>query len=277
MFKTTKIILALAVLLALVLVLKNRDAEKSPDTLKIGAMLPLTGDLAYVGQEMQRGMELALEEADNPNIKIIYEDDLTFDIKSSVNAANKLVNVDKVDVIFNSVVDTIKALAPILNQHKIPGIVIWDSNKTINGLGGYVYGMGLSTEHAGGDMAELAYKNLGLRHISVISNFNEWSEIISQAFIEKFKSLGGIIDYHEKVEISTNDLRINIVKIVNKQSQGIYFPAYNPSLQSLIKQSRELGFKGYLFTGDTLSDADISTLGQNAEGIYSTQAYLENR
>lgn len=101
MIKSSKIILAFGIILALILIFQqNLHFDATGDALKIGAILPLTGDLAYVGQEMQRGMGLALQEADNPNIKIIYEDDLTFDIKSSVNAANKLVNLDKVDVVF---------------------------------------------------------------------------------------------------------------------------------------------------------------------------------
>ncbi len=275
--KIAIILLVCALIFGIILANKNKTKKNNtPGVLKIGAILPLSGDLTYVGEEMRRGMEMALDDTKEKNVKIVYEDDLTFDIKASVNAASKLVNSDHVDVLLNSVVDTIKGVAPILNQKKVPGVVIWDSNKTINNLGDYVFGMGLSTEHAGEDMADLAYNKLGLRHISIVSNFNEWSEIISIAFKNEFTKLGGTIDYHERVEINTNDVRVNLAKIKSKQSQGIYFPLYNPSLSSLIKQAKNLGFKGYLFTGDVLTDADIKVLGKNVEGIYTTQAYLNS-
>jgi|SRR3989344_237860 len=275
--KPFKVIIALAILLGLILVFQNRQADESSDTLKIGAILPLSGDLTYIGQEMQRGMELALEQNTTQDVTIIYENDQSLSITPAVNALNKLLNFDKVKVIFNAAVNSTKALDPMLSQKAVPGIVIWDSNKTIMDLGDYVFGMGYSTEATGADMAEMAYNKLGIRHISVITAFDEWSEIISRAFMEKFVSLGGIIDLQEKVELSESDLRVNITKIISKNSQAIYFPTFLQSLHSTISQSRDLGFKGHLLTGDTLSDADIGTLGPKAEGIYSAQPYLQDK
>lgn len=246
-------------------------------SIKVGAILPLSGDLSFVGHEMRRGMELALADVPDAHIQIVYEDDQSLANTASVNAVNKLVNVDKVTLVFNSVVDTIKAIAPVLNADKIPGIVIWDNNKTIASLGEYVFGMGFSTELAGEDMATFAYEKLGLRHMSVVSAFNDWSEVIVPAFIKKFQSLGGIIDIHERVSLSESDLRTIVVKINSKQSQGVYFPIYLQSLNSLVKQARDAGYRGQFMTGDAFTSADIEALGKYVEGTYATNLWLEDQ
>jgi len=245
--------------------------------LKVGAILPLTGEFAFIGEEMQRGMELALADYPDVGIKIIYEDDQVFDPKTAVNALNKLINVDKVLVVLNDVVNTIKAEGPILNEKKVPGIVVWDSNKEIFGLGDYTFSIGLSTEEAGKDMAKFAFEKLAIKNLSIVSAHDHWSEIISSAFEKEFKNIGGTIDLHEVVNINQSDLRINISKIKSAGSKAIYFPLYSQSLNSLIKQSRELGFTGYLLTGDSITDNDIKNLGTYIEGIYLTQAWLEDK
>src|SRR3989344_5793688 len=63
--------------------------------IKIGFMAPLTGDAASYGQSIQRGFDLALKEANMENIEVVYEDSKC-DGKESVNAINKLINVNEV-------------------------------------------------------------------------------------------------------------------------------------------------------------------------------------
>ncbi len=254
----------------------SHQGQKADNLIRVGAILPLSGDLAFIGGEMQKGMELALKEQPDAGIRIVYEDDQTFDLKSSVNAANKLINSDHAQVILNSAVNTTKALAPILTENKVPGIVVWDGNKTIDGLGGYVFGNGFSTELAGEKMAEFAYGKLGARHVAVVSAFDEWSEIISQAFVDKFKALGGNIDIWDKVKLDEKDLRVNAAKIKDKESEAIFLPLFLQSFNSLAKQSRDLGYKGYFLTGDGMLDSDIQALGIYSEGIYLTQAWVSD-
>ncbi len=183
-------------------------------------------------------------------------------------------NTNSVEVILNSAVATIKAIAPILNQHEVPGIVVWDSNRAIDTLGEYVFGFGFSTEAAGEDMAEFAYHEKGARAVAVISAQDEWSEIISNAFIERFTKLGGTITLREKVAFEEKNFRTHILKLQEADSDAIYFPLYTQSIQSIVKQAREAGFAGSLLTGDVFGTSDVENLGKQAEGIIFTQVWL---
>ena len=88
-------------------------------TVRIGAVLPFTGDLAYVGQDIREGVELALLERGNqqPKIEVIWEDG-KFAPKESVSAAQKLISSDKVDLII-SLWDTADVIAPISEKAKV--------------------------------------------------------------------------------------------------------------------------------------------------------------
>lgn len=228
----------------------SADNLQELQPLRVGAILPLSGDFAFVGKEMQRGMQLALEDFSDYRIEIIYEDDRTFDAKSAVLAAKRLTGIEKVDILFNAVVNTTPAIASIVKSTATPTFVIWDSNKRLKALQGPIYGMGFSTEGAGEDMADFAYYEKGLRRISVISAHDEWSEIISNSFAERFAAAGGVVVQHSRVQITETDLRALILKAMQNKAEAIYAPLFSQSLTALIKQARAFRFPGILLTAD---------------------------
>jgi branched-chain amino acid transport system substrate-binding protein len=282
MNKTTQIIIGTIVVIIILAgiwygVSKNPIVPTTKEPIKIGAILPLSGGFAFVGKAIQQGMELALQDYPESNLRIIYEDDQSFNSTAAVNAVNKLVNIDGVHLVFNSVVATIKAIAPVLNEKQTVGIVVWDSNKTIANLGSYIFGMGYSTERAGEKMASFAYYKLGVKTAAVVAAYDEWSEIISSSFIDKFKNLGGRVDLHEEVKLEENDFRSIIAKIKNKKSESIYVPLYGSALDNFLKQTKEAGYKGFIFSADGFTDMTIKNVGEAAEGVYVTQLWISDQ
>ena len=261
-------------LLAIFLLVTGELAAQ--EKFNVGAILPLTGEFAPVGQDLRDGMELALSESDDKSMVIHFEDDKSFNRVAAVKAANKLLNLNKVKIMLNGVVNTMDPLAPLLTRKKVPGIVVWDSNRKISSFGEYVYGMGYSTELAGEDMASFAINNLKTKKVALISAHDEWSEIISSAFKEKYQNIGGNIVLHERVHITESDFRSMLARIKNSGADAIYCPVYDMSLTSLLTQARQLNFKGKILTGDGLTPHIVSQLGKSAEGVYVTQVDFNN-
>ena len=85
------------------LLLMNSTAY-SDDVIKIGSLLPMSGDLAAYGKCVQQGVNLAvkhLNEAGGPQgmtLKVVFRDSQT-DPTALRDSAEKLVNVDKVPAI----------------------------------------------------------------------------------------------------------------------------------------------------------------------------------
>jgi branched-chain amino acid transport system substrate-binding protein len=90
----------------------NQEVKK----VKIGAIIPLTGRAAYWGEVNNEGIKLAVEKIKEKygedSVEVIIEDSQS-DSNVAVNAANKLINFDKVDFIYTELSGPSGAVSPI--------------------------------------------------------------------------------------------------------------------------------------------------------------------
>lgn len=131
MNKSTKIIIGVVIVVIIVVisyfVSKYRSGFVSTEPIKIGAILPLTGNIAYWGEPVLNGMKLAVEEINNAGgingrlIQLIAEDSKG-DIKEGVNAANKLINIDKVFTLITHTTAVSRAVIPLTEKINMPAI-----------------------------------------------------------------------------------------------------------------------------------------------------------
>jgi ABC-type branched-subunit amino acid transport system substrate-binding protein len=127
--KSSQKVICLAILSTLSLMFLSAadsiSAEESKSiTVDIGIQLPLSGNLSFVGLDIQRGVQLALEDLkDSPiRMNVSYEDDKatpTF----AASAAQSLIARRGVDVIV-SLWDMAEIVAPIAERQKTPHISI---------------------------------------------------------------------------------------------------------------------------------------------------------
>ena len=109
--------LLISVLAALAVAGCSKDDE---NTIKIGAVLPMTGSNAQFAQAMKVGMEAAIKDKGQTNYKykIIFEDGQQQAAKS-VSAAQKLASADKVRVLFSHTTGIGRAIAPVAEKSNI--------------------------------------------------------------------------------------------------------------------------------------------------------------
>lgn len=110
------------VIIAVVLVMGTKGSDE-PEALKIGVMLPLSGEYAWAGENIQRGVEFGLAEykAAHPDIQIelVVEDD-GFDVQKGIAAYRKLVEVNSVDAIIMVSTPVIDAMYETVVTHEVP-------------------------------------------------------------------------------------------------------------------------------------------------------------
>lgn len=122
-----KVVIVLVIIVAIVGIMfaTKQSSTETPESLKLGLMLPLSGDYAVAGQNMQKGMELAIEKykKENPDaiIEVVVEDD-AYDATKGVSAYNKLVNLDQVDIILMLSTPVIDAIHEDVVARGIPVI-----------------------------------------------------------------------------------------------------------------------------------------------------------
>lgn len=251
------------------------DAQAAP--LKIGSILPLSGDFAPFGEEINRGAELAISELQKNGVEIAYinQDDHSTAI-GSTNAANYLINNAQVDVAFTATVQEVKPSAPLFNEARTPLIAVWDSNEVIKSAGPFVYTSGFGTEAAGAKMARYIFQDLGLQTVAIVNQKDEWSGLIATSFAEEFNRLGGVVVLSEEVSPETRDFKTVLAKIKSADPDAIYAPLLPQAGGVFLKQSYELKVGGQIAMADSFSQDDIDLAKGAAENVIFTNLYANN-
>jgi branched-chain amino acid transport system substrate-binding protein len=121
--KGFKKVLSLVVVLIL-LVGTSVYAQSESETYKIGAILPLTGRLAFFGEGERNALSIAEEKINQTGgingrrIRFVIEDSKG-QAKEGVTAANKLIRVDNVKILITSLTSISYAVQPIADKAKV--------------------------------------------------------------------------------------------------------------------------------------------------------------
>ncbi len=102
---------------------KEKEQEfKELKEIKIGAILPLTGPMSFLGEDEKKAIELSVKNTNSKHnkeiIKVLFEDSKGSP-NEAVTVANKLMNVDKVSAFITSTYAISEVILPIANKNKI--------------------------------------------------------------------------------------------------------------------------------------------------------------
>ena len=209
MSKQTKVVISTVVVLVVCYwgyLIFNNSSVSSPgqqEPIKIGVVLPLTGDLSSMGEPAKDAVEFALEEINNAGgingrkLEAIFENGKC-DGAASISAVQKLINVDKVSAIIGEICSgaTI-AMAPIVEKNKVPLISPCSSNPDITNMGDYIFRVYPSDSLQGKYMAEYVKNVLNYSKVAVLYVNNDWGKGVAEVFKKTFINMGGEIIFQE--------------------------------------------------------------------------------
>lgn len=244
-------------------------AEEAPP-LKIGAILYLTGtEYSNVASEFKRGLELGIDEEKGP-VELIIEDDHALP-KNSATAARKLLDVDKVDVIFVSEYIQARVVGPLAKRANTPMVVIWESSPEIETINEYSFGIGLWTPSAGGMPAQHAIHTLKAKTASLIYDVTAWSTTVAKYFKEEFTRLGGTILLEEALPRGQSDFRSSLLKMKEKNADVLFAPV-NDYPVAFFKQLKQMGYNRPVLSSDQISQEFIDNANGAMENIFFSNA-----
>ncbi len=250
----------------------------SSETIKLGFIGALTGDAANVGQDAKAATMIAVDELNESGgingkkIEMIYEDGKC-NGKDASNAANKLINVDKVVAIIGAMCSgETSAVAGISEASKIPTLSYCSSAPAITNAGDYIFRNYPSDNFQGKFAAEYIFNTLNKKKAAVLFVKSDYGVGIKDVFIREFKALGGEIVVEEGYDQTSRDLRTSLTKIKDAAPDVLYFLGYTESSIVALRQAAELQINNIpIFGGDGWDDAKIwSEAGTAGEGaLYS--------
>jgi len=242
---------------------------------KIGAILPLTGDAAQWGIPPLKGAQLAIDEINSKGgirgrlLKLLPQD-TKCDPKEGVSAFNKLLSVDKTKIIIGAVCSSVTlAVAPIAEKNEVLLISPASTNPKITEAGDYVFRVIPSDTLRGKVFAEYLFKNEGFKKVGIIYINNDGGRGNRDAFKERFEGLGGKIVIEETYDPEAIDMRTQLPKIKHADIEALMVVSYPRDTVLLLKQAKEIGLnKPLYFQTEAVEDPHVlrETKGA-AEGI----------
>ncbi len=243
---------------------------------KIGVILPLTGDAAVYGEPLGNVLRLAFEEINGASgggntIEAIYEDGKC-NGKDGVNAMQKLVNVDQVKVVIGGFCSSESlAAVPIATSNKVLLFSPGSSSPDLTGSSPYFFRNYPSDAAQGKVLAEIAYTDKGWRKVAFIQEQLDYPLGIYKAFSANFERLGGKV-VKEEFPSDATDFRSPLTKLRSQQPDTLFIDTQTPAAaERVMKQLAELKWKVPLLVSDAVS-GDLATVGRNATFLEGTLA-----
>src|SRR5450631_1431484 len=255
--------------------------KPASDTVKIGFMGALTGDVAMFGKPTLEGMKMAADEVNaaggiNGKKIEIVEADNRGDKQEGASVAQKLISRDNVVAILGDPTTGIsKVVAPIAQK---AGVVMISAGATGPGLveiGDYIFRNTLLDSVAIPACIDYFAKDLKYKKVAVItSDNNDYSVGLSQTFRDAVKGKGIEIVSDEKVKDGDKDFSAQVTNIKAKKPDVIFYSGYYTEGALIMKEARKQGLKANMFGGDGLFSPEFIKLGGDAvEGSMSALGF----
>jgi branched-chain amino acid transport system substrate-binding protein len=252
----------------------STPADDTAEPIKIGFIGPLTGDAANIGQNAQAAVSIAVDEINAAGgiggrpLEVIYEDGKC-NGRDAANAANKLVSIDNVPVIIGGACsgETL-AFSNFAEQNQTTVLSYCSSAPSITDAGDYIFRNMPSDSFQGSFDAEYVYNVLGYDNVAVLFAKTDYTQGLTDVFVQRFQELGGVVSASESFEQTARDLRTQLLKIKAVEPQLIFFVSYPEATIPGLKQISELGIEAQIFGADTWNDPKIYTeTGEASEGV----------
>lgn len=243
--------------------------SQQSNTLKIGVILPLTGNASFVGSPMKKAISLRIKEYNKSHkkkIELQFEDSQGLP-KVGLSSFEKLKS-DGIKVIIGPASSSVTlAIAPKANESKIVILSPSASAPAITDAGEYIFRNELSDLLGASKQAELTYDTLQIHNLSILYINNDYGVGVYNAFKKKFEELGGNISNSLSYSDASTDFKTQIAKIASDKSNAVFIIAQN-EYSNIIRQFYELGVKKQILATPVFENQSfITSLGQISNNI----------
>lgn len=241
---------ALMTALALGMCLMMALPALAADTIKIGVILPLTGPYAALGDDQQKGAELAADMINaaggvlGKKIQILVRDS-QLNGGVALRKAKELVFEQKVDFLAGSLSGAVsKVLAEFARKNKIIYMGFPQSDMvTGEDISPYGFSGMVTPFMAVQAMSQFAFDKLGKRWFSLTADYR-WGQRLLQGWIFSSKKHGGEFLGNIYAPLGTKDFSAFLPRILAAKPDFIVFNNLGRDQNAAIKQAHELGIVG---------------------------------
>jgi branched-chain amino acid transport system substrate-binding protein len=253
------------------------------DTIKVAILAPLSGPVPTFGVMTRDGALLAIEEWNAKGgvlgkkiVPVVEDSQCTPD--PAVNAANKVIDQDKVHYIVGEVCS--KASIPvseIANSKKVVQISPTSTNPDVTvakdgKVKDYIFRACFIDPFQGTVGAKFALGTLKAKTAFImLDQANDYVKGLAEFFEKSFTAEGGKVVGKETYTSKDTDFSAILAKVAAAKPDIVYLPDYYNVVNLVTKQAKEKGIKAPFMGGDGWDSSDLDL--KAADGGYFTNHY----
>jgi branched-chain amino acid transport system substrate-binding protein len=246
-------------------------STKDAPEIVIGHYASMTGSTAHFGQDTDRGVRMAIDEANaaggvlGKKLKLVTLD-TRGDSAEAANAVNRLIDVEKVSAVLGEVASSLSlAGGRVAQRRKIPMISPTSTNPKVTEVGDYIFRVCFIDPFQGKVMATFARQNLKLDKVAILKDVkNDYSIGLADAFQKSFTAAGGTIVVEQSYSQGDTDFSAQVTAIRGTQAQAVFVPGYYSEVGTIARTADRLGLKVPLLGGDGWDSPDLFKIGGDA-------------
>ena len=237
-------------------------AAASGDTIKVGVLGPMTGDVSVYGLAVINGATLYLDQVNanggvnGKQLEVITMDEQG-DATQAVTCFTKMCDQGITALVGDVTTTPTLAVAAESADYNMPMVtasataeaVTYDAETdTVNGN---VFRATFTDPFQGIKMADYAYQKLGYTQAAVIYlKGADYNEGLAENFVKEFESLGGTIVDQETYAEGDVDFKTQLTTILGKNPQVVFCPNYYQDVGQILAQAESIGLTVPFLGGD---------------------------
>jgi branched-chain amino acid transport system substrate-binding protein len=255
-------------------------ASWAQDSVKIGLILPMTGQQASTGKQISAAVRLYQQEhgtsVAGKKVEVIIKDDGAIPDNTKRLAQELIVN-DKVSVIAGfGVTPAALAAAPLATEAKVVEVVMAAGTSIITERSPYIARTSFTLPQSSVIIADWAAKNGVKKVVSIVSDYAPGADA-EKSFSERFKAAGGEVVEAIKVPLANPDFAPFLQRAADAKPDAIF--VFVPSGQggTFMKQYAERGLDKagikLIGPGDVTDDDLLPGMGDAVVGAVTAHLY----
>jgi branched-chain amino acid transport system substrate-binding protein len=254
----------------------------SGTAIPIGVAVAQTSNVALLGQEQVIGVKIA-EELFNKQggvngtpIKLFIQD-TAGDEQGAINAFNTLITQSKVvGIVGPTLSQQAFGADPIAERAKVPVLGPSNTAKGIPQIGDYIARVSAPVAVVAPNSVRTALKmNPNIKNVAVFFAQNDaFSKSETETFQKTVKDQNLNLVTVQKFQTTDTDFQTQATNAMNLKPDLVIISGLAADGGNLVKQLRELGYKGLIIGGNGLNTSNVfSVCKQQCDGVLIAQAY----
>ncbi|WP_210542281.1 ABC transporter substrate-binding protein [Rhodoferax sp. PAMC 29310] len=263
-----------------VLALTAASSFAQDNTFKIGLVLPMTGQQASTGRQIEAAARLYMAQNGSTvagrKIELILKDDTSVPDVTKRLSQELIVN-DKVNVLAGfGITPSAFATAPMATQSKTPMVVMAAATSSITQASPYIVRTSFTLAQAAVAMGDWAPKNGIKKVVTLVSDYGPGIDA-EKYFKERLVFNGGQVIESLRVPLRGPDFAPFLQKVRDLKPDALFVFVPSGAGAAVMKQFLERGMDKagikLIGTGDITDDDQLNDMGDGALGVVTSHHY----